>query len=291
MFDVPHIGHGVGLRPSHYAELLEHGARGVEWFEAISENFFEPGGRPRAVLERVRHDVPVVLHGVSLNIGGADAIPDQYLESLDSLARRIEPAWISDHLCWGAAGGHYAHDLLPIPYTEEALAHIAERVERVQARLRRPLLLENVSAYVRFADSVIPEWEFLNELHRRTGCGVLLDVNNAFVSARNLGFSAERYIDALTPAAIGQLHLAGHSDHGDFILDSHVGPVPAPVWELYRRALLRFGALPTLVEWDEQVPRLDVVLAEAARARRIERDCLAPPSTLRSSGLPARGAA
>jgi uncharacterized protein (UPF0276 family) len=271
MFDVPRLGHGIGLRPTHYATLLAHGACGVDWFEAISENYFEDGGRPLAVLERVRRDVPVVLHGVSLGIGGADPIPEHYLASLERLIGRVEPAWVSDHLCWGSIDGRHAHDLLPLPYTEEALDHIAARVARVQDRLRRPIQLENISAYVQFASSAIPEWEFLNELHRRTGCGVLLDVNNVFVCSRNLGWCAETYLRSLAPDAIGQIHLAGHSIHPDFILDSHVGPVPDGVWALYRLAVELFGPVSTLVEWDEQVPALGVVLAETERARIVER--------------------
>lgn len=275
MFDVPALGHGVGLRPTHYAQLLECGARGVDWFEAISENFFEDGGRPLAVLDRVRRDAPVALHGVALNLGSADAISEDYLRRLQRLIERVEPAWISDHLCWSSAAGHYSHDLLPLPYTEEALAHLTARVQFVQDWLQRPILLENISAYVAFRDSPIPEWQFLNELHERTGCGLLLDVNNVYVSSRNLGFDPRAYVSRIHPAAVGQIHLAGHSVQPDFILDSHVGPVPDPVWELYRLAVERFGRVSTLVEWDEAVPPLPVVLAETARAREIERQVLA----------------
>lgn len=270
MFDLPTLGHGIGLRPSHYAQLLEEGACGVDWFEAISENFFEDGGRPRAVLDRVRLDAPVALHGVAMNLGSADPLSNDYLSRLSRLAARVDPAWISDHLCWGSATGHYAHDLLPLPYTEEALSHLAGRIHTVQDRLGRPILLENISAYLAFRHSPIPEWQFLNELHARTGCGILLDVNNVYVNSRNLGVDAEAYIASISVSAVGQIHLAGHSVQPDFILDSHVGPVPDPVWELYRLALRRFGRVSTLVEWDEAVPALPVVLAEAARARSIE---------------------
>jgi uncharacterized protein (UPF0276 family) len=269
---LPALGHGIGLRPTHYSRLLEQGAAGVAWFEAISENFFELGGRPRAVLERVRRDVPVVLHGVALGIGSADPLSEEYLRSLERLIEHIEPAWVSDHLCWGSADGRYSHDLLPIVYSEEALEHVVERVERVQSRLRRRLVLENITAYLRFADSHIPEQEFLNELTRRTGAGLLLDVNNVYVNSRNLGFDARAYLDALRPDSVRQIHLAGHTVQPDFILDSHVGPVPDPVWELYRHALRRLGSVPTLVEWDEAVPELDVVLGEARRARAIEQE-------------------
>jgi len=274
MFDVPMLGHGIGLRPAHYAQLLEAGARGVDWFEAISENFFEDGGRPLAVLDRVRLDAPVVLHGVAMNLGSADGISEDYLSRLERLIARADPAWVSDHLCWGSAAGHYAHDLLPLPYTEEALAHVAARIHRVQERLGRAIVIENISAYVAFRQSAIPEWQFLNELHERTGCGILLDVNNVFVTSRNLGFDAGAYVRAIAPSAVAQIHLAGHTEQPDFILDSHTGPVPDPVWDLYRLAVQCFGRVSTLVEWDEAVPALPVVLAEASRAREIEREVL-----------------
>jgi uncharacterized protein len=268
------LGHGIGLRPSHYSRLLEHGASGVGWFEAISENFFELGGRPRAVLERVRRDVPVVLHGVALSIGGADPLNGEYLSSLQRLIEHIEPAWVSDHVCWGSADGRYSHDLLPIVYSEAALEHVIERVERVQERLQRRILLENISAYLRFAESRIPEPQFINEVTLRTSAGLLLDVNNVYVNSQNLGFDAHAYLDELRPGSVLQIHLAGHTVQPDFILDSHVGPVPDPVWELYRHALRRFGRVPTLVEWDEAVPELEVVLAEARRAQAVELELL-----------------
>jgi uncharacterized protein len=268
------LGHGIGLRPPHYSRLLEHGASGVSWFEAISENFFELGGRPLAVLERVRADVPVVLHGVALGIGSADPLSDAYLTRLERLIERVEPAWVSDHLCWGSADGHYSHDLLPIVYTEESLEHVVARVERVQQRLRRRVLLENVTAYLRFAASTIPEWEFLNELTRRTGAALLLDVNNVFVTSQNLDFDPLAYLEQIRPDSVAQIHLAGHTRQPDFILDSHVGPVPDVVWDLYRVALRHFGRVPTLVEWDEAVPELETVLGEASRAAAIEREVL-----------------
>jgi uncharacterized protein (UPF0276 family) len=264
------IGHGIGLRTAHYTRLLDGPATGVDWFEVISENFFEPGGRPWAVLERVRSQVPVVAHGVSLGIGDADALDPRYISALRALVERLEPAWVSDHLCWGSLDGHRAHDLLPLPYTEEALVHVVARVVEVQDLLRRRIVLENVSSYLAYRASTIPEWEFLREVARRADCGILLDVNNVYVSARNLGFDAARYIDEIPADRVAQVHLAGHTDHGSYLFDTHVGPVPAPVWELYRRAVRRFGAVSTLVEWDERVPTFDMVAAEAARARRIE---------------------
>jgi uncharacterized protein len=268
------LGHGIGLRPKHYARLLEHGAHGVPWFEAISENFFELAGRPLAVLERVRSEVPVALHGVALGIGSADPISEAYLDQLVRLIERIEPAAVSDHLCWGSADGHYSHDLLPIVYTEESLEHVARRLEYVQERLGRQLLLENISAYLRFADSVIPEWDFLNELTRRTGALLLLDVNNVYVTAKNLGFEPLHYLEQISPGTVAQIHLAGHTPQPGFILDSHVGPVPEVVWDLFRVAVRRFGPVPTLVEWDESVPDLETVLAEAKLAGAVEREVL-----------------
>jgi uncharacterized protein len=268
------LGHGIGLRTTHYEYLLNNPTHNIDWFEIISENFFEPGGRPWAVLDKVRREVPVVAHGVSLGIGSVDPISPSYLSQLISLVKRIEPVYVSDHLCWGGYQGKYAHDLLPLPYTEEALQHVTERVEQVQSQLGRSILLENVSSYVVFAESSLTEWEFLNEIARRTGCGILLDINNIFVSAKNHGFSATEYIEAIIPEKVMQFHLAGHTDHGSYLLDSHIGPVPSGVWELYRYAVQRFGEVSTLIEWDEDVPDFDTVVAESTRAKLIEAEVL-----------------
>jgi uncharacterized protein (UPF0276 family) len=266
-----YLGHGVGLRPDHYAELLDQGPWGVEWFEVISENYFAPGGRPWAVLERVRRELPVVMHGVALAIADADPISEPYLASLQQVIERVAPAWVSDHLCWGSAGGSYAHDLLPIPYTEEALDHVTSRIEYVQERLGRPLMLENISAYASFVETTMPEWEFLNALAHRTGCSVLLDVNNVYVSSQNLGLDAERFLSSIDPDVVGQIHLAGHTVQGELIVDTHRGPVPEPVWELYRRLLARLSRpVSTLIEWDDQVPEFAEVVAESRRARQIQ---------------------
>jgi len=267
-------GHGIGLRRHHFAEILEHGPVGVPWMELISENFFEPGGRPWAVLERVRREVPVVLHGVAMGLGNVDGVRADYLDRLAALVERVEPAVVSDHLCWGAHGDHVAHDLLPLPYTEEAARHVAEQIARAQDRLRRQILIENVSSYVQFRASELSEVEFLGLVLERADAGLLLDVNNVYVSARNHGFSAEAYLDAIPAARVGQIHLAGHTDKGSFLLDTHVGPVPDPVWALYRRAVERFGPVPTLVEWDEAVPDYATVRAEAERAAAIEAEVL-----------------
>jgi len=266
-----HLGHGVGLRPPHYPRVLDGTAR-ADWFEVISENFMIPGGRPLHVLERARALAPVVLHGVSMNLGGTDPLHDRHLHALAELARRYDPAWVSEHLCWGAFGRHYAHDLLPLPYTEEALAHVVARIGRVQDRLGRRILIENVSSYVTFGHATMPEWTFLASVAEAADCGILLDVNNVYVSAVNHGFSPEEYLHGLPLDRVGQIHLAGHTDAGTHLVDTHDHPVPDAVWALYRAALRRFGPVATLVEWDDRLPSFDGLIAEAERARAIERE-------------------
>jgi uncharacterized protein (UPF0276 family) len=266
-----YLGCGVGLRTRHYEDFLkaEGKLENPSWFEIISENFMAVGGRAQAVLERVRRDVPVVMHGVSLSIGATDALNLDYLQALTELAARVQPAWISDHLCWGSYQGRYAHDLLPLPYTEEALAHTVERVCRVQDILQRQILLENVSSYVAYQASTMSEWEFLAQVAERADCGILLDVNNIYVSARNHGFRAADYLAGIPVDRVGQMHLAGHSDKGDYLLDTHDGPVIEPVWQLYRAAVQRFGRVSTLIEWDEEVPELPILLEEARQAATV----------------------
>jgi uncharacterized protein (UPF0276 family) len=271
----PHLGHGIGLRREHYRAILD-GAPKLDWVEAITENFLEPGGNPRRVLRKVRERCPVVLHGVSLSIGSTDPLDEGYLDRLDTLAREIEPAWISDHLCWGGVDGMNAHDLLPLPYDEETLAHVVSRVERVQERLGRRILLENPSSYLAFERSTLREQEFLAEVAERADCGILLDVNNVYVSAHNHGFDSHEYLTGLVGRRIGQIHLAGHTDAGALLLDTHDHPVPDPVWELYAEAVRLFGPCSTLVEWDERVPPLERVLEEADRAARVEHQALLP---------------
>ena len=262
------LGHGVGLRRDHFERVLSAPTR-IDWFEAITENFMVDGGKPRDVLSRVRERYPVVLHGVSLSIGSTDPLNEDYLAALKELAGRVQPAWVSDHLCWAGVGGHYAHDLLPLPYTEEALAHVVARVHRVQERLGRAIALENVSSYVSYRQSTMPEWEFLAEVARRSGCGILLDVNNICVSARNHGFDARAYIDGVPVDTVWQFHLAGHSDKGDFLLDTHDHPVCDPVWDLYAHAVRRFGPVSTLIEWDDHIPTFERLEEESERARAI----------------------
>jgi hypothetical protein len=266
---VPYLGHGGGLRPAHFPRLWD-GTAGVDWFEAIAENFMVAGGRPLAAIDRARARAPVALHGVSLSIASTDPLNLAYLGALQALVARVEPAWVSDHLCWSGVGGHYAHDLLRLPFTEEALRHVVARVVAVQERLGRQILLENVSSYLTYTHSTLAEWEFLSAVAEDADCGILLDVNNVYVSAMNHGFAPETYLAGLPADRVGQIHLAGHTDLGAYLFDTHDGPVIDPVWDLYRVALRRFGRVSTLVEWDDQIPDLDVVCGEAARARAIE---------------------
>jgi uncharacterized protein (UPF0276 family) len=272
--NVPDLGHGVGLRRDHFERVLG-GATRIDWFEIISENFMVKGGRPLHVLERVRGDYPVVMHGVSLSIGTSDPLDTDYLDQLAALAERIEPAWISDHLCWTGVGGHNAHDLLPLPYTEEALDHVVARILAVQERLGRPIALENVSTYLTYTSSTFPEWEFLAEVANRADCGILLDVNNIYVSAQNHGFDPEKYIAAIPPERVWQIHLAGHIDRGTHLLDTHSRAVCDEVWDLYRSATRRIGAVSSLIEWDEDIPEWEVLEAESERARALRSEVIA----------------
>jgi len=269
----PELGFGLGLRREHYRHVLTNRPR-VGWFEVISENFMVPGGNPRRVLEAVRRDYPVVLHGVSLSIGSIDPLDRGYLEQLRTLADTIQPAWISDHLCWGSAHGMYAHDLLPIPYTEEALDHVTTRVLAVQEHLGRRILLENPSSYLALKGAEMTEWQFLATLAERADCGILLDVNNIYVSAHNHGFNPRDYLAGIPAARVGQIHLAGHTEEGNLLIDTHDGRVRAEVWALYAEAIARFGARSTMIEWDAHVPAFEVLQDELTRAERHARKAL-----------------
>ena len=262
------LGFGLGLRACHYDAVLAD-PPAVDWFEVISENYMVPGGRALAVLEAVRARYPIVLHGVSLSIASTAPLDLAYLDRLKALARRFEPAWVSDHLCWTGVHGVTLHDLLPFPYTEEALAHVAARVDQVQERLGRAIALENVSTYVTFRSSSMTEWEFLSELTRRTGCWLLLDVNNVYVSAFNHGYAAVDFLAGLPPDRVLQFHLAGHEAYPDTIIDTHDRPVSDPVWALYGDAIRRFGPVSTLLERDEKIPPLAELVAEIGRARAV----------------------
>ncbi len=261
-------GHGIDLRPEHYHDLLEQRPE-LDWVEVISDRFLQRLEHRRTdVLERVRGHYPVSLHGVGLSIGSADPLDRDYLARLKTLADRIEPVWVSDHLAWSSFAASDL-DLLPLPFTAETLAHVVARVRDVQDLLGRRLLLENPSSYLSYACSTMGEAEFLGAVAEQADCGILLDVNNVLVSARNVGFDPHEYLRALPRARVLQIHLAGHQDVGDFLVDTHQGPVPDPVWSLYREALTLFGRVATVVEWDTGVPALDVLVAEAARSARL----------------------
>jgi len=277
--EAPFLGVGIGLRPVHYPDLLgaeAPAALGVDWLEAISENFLVPGGRPLRVLGALRERWPLVLHGVSLNVGSTDPLDDAYLRSLRDLARRFEPAWMSDHLCWTGVDGHNLHDLLPLPSTEATLVHVADRIARVQDVLGRRIAIENVSSYLAFRQDGMPEWEFLAGVAERADCGILLDVNNVFVSAHNHRFEAETYLRAIPAERVFQIHLAGHSEEGPLLVDTHDHPVRDEVWALYEGLLRRTGPVSTLIEWDDRIPALAELVAHAARARDVLARVAAP---------------
>ncbi|HET9960415.1 MAG TPA: DUF692 domain-containing protein [Polyangiaceae bacterium] len=261
---------GFGLRVPHYEELIVRGTR-ASFVEAVSENFLGRGGRPRHLLERIRRDARLALHGVSLSIGSVDPLNCDYVAELASLARECEATLVSDHLCFASIGGHYAHDLWPLPYTDEALEWVVDRARAVAARLPCPFLLENVSSYVEYEASTLSEWEFLGEVCERADIGILLDLNNVVVSAKNHGFSAEKYVDALPRGRVLQIHLAGHTDWGTHAIDDHASAVSDEVWSLYRRALQRFGPVPTIVEWDDAIPPLATLEAEASKAATLQK--------------------
>ena len=262
------IDFGLGLRPEHYEEIVASPGR-VSWFEALSENYMVPGGSPMHWLDRIRRDYPMALHGVSLSIGSVDPLNDRYLDDLKALAERVQPMWISDHLCFTGLRGLNMHDLLPLPYTEEALDHVAERVMRVQDRLGRRLVLENVSSYVTYAASELTEWDFIAELTRRADCEILLDVNNVYVSAFNHEFDALAFLRAMPRERVRQFHLAGHTHKGSHIIDTHDHPIVPDVWALYAEAVRLFPGVPTMIERDADIPPYEELLAELDVARGI----------------------
>lgn len=271
---IPDLGVGVGFRPRHHGHVLA--ARpAMDWFEVISESFMVPGGRPLETLARLSDGYRVVPHGVSLAVGSVEPLDRDYLVRLRRLVDRLDPPWVSDHLCWGRAPGLHVHDLLPLPYTGEAVDLVVERVKRVQGTLERPFALENVSSYMTYRASTMTEMDFVAEVVERADCGLLLDCNNVVVSARNHGLDAEAYVDAMPAGRVVQMHLAGHTDKGTYVLDTHAEPVSDEVWALYRRAVTRCGAVATLVEWDDDVPTWDRLAAEAEHARALRAEVLA----------------
>lgn len=264
----PSPGFGLGLRPAHYTALLETRAP-LDWLEIISENFMVDGGKPMAMLDRLRADYPMAMHGVALSIGSTDALDRDYLKKLKALADRVDPLWISDHFCWTGVGGHNAHDLLPLPYTEEAVRLLVSRIGQVQHELGRRLVLENVSSYLGYAVSDMTEWDFIRTVAEEADCLVLLDVNNVYVSSVNHGFDPVSYLAGLPAARVQQIHLAGHSTHDDHLVDTHDQPVCEEVWALYDIACGMFGEVATMIERDDNIPALPELLNELARARRI----------------------
>ncbi len=266
---------GIGLRAQHYRDVLEQ-RPAAGWLEVHSENYFGAGGAPLHYLERIREHYPLSLHGVGLSLGSADELSATHLEKLRALIARVEPALVSEHLCWSSIGGRYLNDLAPLPYTDEALQHVRARIRQAQDFLGRQILVENVSSYLQYSDSTIPEWDFLAAVARETGCGILLDINNIYVNAVNHGFDAGEYLRAIPAAAVQELHLAGFSvnryEDGEILIDTHSARVAAPVWSLYRQAVQRLGPVPTLIEWDTDIPPLGVLLEEMHAADEILRE-------------------
>jgi uncharacterized protein (UPF0276 family) len=269
-------GFGVGLRTEHYAAFESETQKRVDWLEILSENYMVPGGAPLWHLDRIRRDFPMVMHGVSLNIGGSAPLNLDYLRDLKALVQRVQPGWVSDHLCWTGTNGITMHDLLPLPYTQETLLHVCERIQRVQDFLGRRLVIENPSTYVAFAANQMTEWEFVGEMLQRADCELLLDVNNVYVSSVNHGFEPRHYIDAIPAARVRQIHLAGHETHDGYLVDTHDHPVCEAVWQLYGYTLQHCGSVPTMIERDDNIPALHELLDELDHAREVHAQALAP---------------
>jgi len=263
---------GIGLRGDHYAEIADTRPK-IGFLEVHSENYFGESGTPHRYLQRLRADYPLSFHGVGLSLGSTDPLNDQHLRRLQELIDFYQPDLVSEHLSWSSIGGRYLNDLLPLPYTKEALLHLLPRIEKVQEKLGRQILVENVSSYLEYTTSTIPEWEFVAEVANRSGCGILLDVNNIYVNSQNHDFDPQQFLDAIPGSLVKEIHLAGHTVNefadGRILIDTHNQLVSAPVWELYRAAIERFGAIPTLIEWDTDLPPLSVLLGEAAHAQRL----------------------
>lgn len=276
---MPFLGFGLGLRTVHYDEILSKKPK-VDFFEILTENYMIPGGSPLDYLDKIRAHYPMVMHGVSLSIGSTDPLNQDYLKALKELVHRIEPVFISDHLCWTGVQGLNMHDLLPLPYTEETISHVVSRIQQVQDFLSRPILIENVSSYVTFLESQMTEWTFIKEIAARSGCYILLDVNNIYVSSVNHGFNPINYLDAMPKDSVAQIHLAGHTHDGDYIIDTHDMPVTPEVWSLYAKAIERFGWVSTMVERDENIPPLKALLDELNHAKIIAEQVMGVRSPL-----------
>lgn len=265
---LPFLGFGLGLRPQYYEEIIQC-LPVVDWFEITTENYLIPGGKPLYYLDKIRERYPLVMHGVSLSLGSTEPLNQSYLSQLKQLATRVQPAWISDHLCWIGVNGLNMHDLLPLPYTEEALNHVVSRILQVQDYLQQPIVIENVSSYLTFSESEMSEWDFIREIIKLTDCYLLLDVNNVYVSSINHNFNAMTYINALPKNKIAQIHLAGHSNHGNYIVDTHNAPVIQAVWDLYTQTVSQLGLISTMIERDDNMPPLAELLVEMERARTL----------------------
>jgi uncharacterized protein len=267
----PDLGIGVGLRVPHYNAILKDLPQ-VDWFECISENFMIDGGKPMYHLDAVREHYPMILHGVSMNLGSSDDLDAKYLKRLRALIDRVNPAWFSDHLCWGGVSGVNLHDLLPLPMTKKVAHHVADHIKQVQDEIGRIFVIENVSSYLTYRADEMPEWDFVSLVAETADCGLLFDVNNIYVSSRNHGFDPRVYVENIPHERVVQMHLAGHTDKGNYILDTHSDHVCPEVWELYRLACEKIGPCSTLIEWDDNIPELDVLLAEAELAKKIRKE-------------------
>ena len=271
----PHLGYGLGFRPTHFSYIKENNPD-IDWFEIITENYMDTGGRPRRLLDELKERYPIVMHGVSLSIGTVDPLNSEYLEKLKALEQDVKPKWISDHLCWTGVAHKNTHDLLPVPYTEEALKHIVERIKQVQDYLGRRLVLENPSTYLEFTCSTMSEWEFISRMVEESGCGLLLDVNNIYVSCFNHRWDPKTYIDAMPLNDVAQIHLAGHSNMGTHIIDTHDDHVIDEVWALYAYVIQKAGLISTMVEWDDNIPEFPVILEEINKARHWAKQAAGP---------------
>ncbi|MBA3536496.1 MAG: DUF692 domain-containing protein [Tatlockia sp.] len=269
----PYLGFGLGLRTDHYDDILKLKPN-VDWFEILTENYLIPGGKPLYFLDKVRENYPIVMHGVSLSIGSTDPLDWDYLKQVKTLAERVKPVWISDHLCWTGVKGLNMHDLLPIPYTTEAVSHISARIREIQDFLGRRILIENVSSYLTYMQSEMTEWDFISAIANEADCSILLDVNNIYVSSVNHEFDPDDYINSISPEHVVQIHLAGHSNEGNYIIDTHDAPIINPVWDLYAKTIARFGKISTMIERDDNIPPLSVLLDELDQARAIMENTL-----------------
>lgn len=267
----PYLGFGLGLRKEHYEDVLANLPK-VDWFEIISENYMVDGGKPLDYLTRIREHYPMVMHGVSMSIGSTEPLNVDYLKQLKTLIDRVEPAWFSDHLCWTGVNGLNLHDLMPLPYTEEAIEHVVQRVTQVQDFMGRQMLLENVSSYVSFSDSQMSEWEFLSEVAERADCYILLDINNIYVSAYNHNFNPSSYLTSIPAERVYQFHLAGHTQENNIIIDTHDKPITGPVFDLYAEAIQHFGEVSTMIERDDHIPPLLDLLDELEKVRKIAKN-------------------